>query len=207
MRGSPFTAVLALAVASCLAAAGQGAAAEQGLRGAKPIRSLAEIRNAQVVRQHWDLSCGAAAIATIFTYQLDRPVSEYAVAKDLLAATDPLLVRQRLGFSLLDLKRYAERHGGVAEGYGNLYLDDLLEIAPAIVAIHINGYDHFVVVRGRHGERLLLADPAFGNRTMTIEAFRQVWSSGIAFVVTEPGQEHMRNRMGAPASLFIGGLR
>lgn len=200
-------ALVALAVACCLAAAASGGAAAEEPTGAKAVRSLAEIRNAQVVRQHWDLSCGAAAIATIFTYQLNRPVSEYAVAKDLLSATDPLLVRQRLGFSLLDLKRYAERQGLNAAGFGNLQLDELLAIAPAIVAVHINGYNHFVVLRGRRGDRILLADPAFGNRTMSVDSFRDVWTSGIGFVVAERGRGQMPNRMGAPAGLFIGGLR
>jgi uncharacterized protein len=190
-----------------MAVAAYGAASGEEMRGAKPIRSLVEIRNSEVVRQHWDLSCGAAVTATIFTYQLGQPVSEYAVAKDMLKATNPLLVRQRLGFSLLDLKRYAERHGADAAGYGNLQLDDLPDLAPAIIAIHVHGYDHYVVFRGRRGDRVLFADPAFGNRTMKIDDFRQVWTSGIAFVVTERGLDHMPNRMGAPASLFIGGLR
>jgi len=101
-------------------------AADDVARGAKRVRSLEEARNAQVVRQHWDLSCGAAAIATLLSYQLGDLVSERQVATDLLHLTDPLLVRQRLGFSLLDLKRYAESRSFAATGYGNLTLDELI---------------------------------------------------------------------------------
>jgi predicted double-glycine peptidase len=39
------------------------------------VRSLMQLRNDRVVRQQWDLSCGAAVVATLLTYQLGAPVS------------------------------------------------------------------------------------------------------------------------------------
>lgn len=185
-----------------LGLSGRAGWADDAVRGAKRVRSLQEMRNAEVVRQHWDLSCGAAAIATLLSYQLGDPVSERQVATDLLHRTDPVIVRLRLGFSLLDLKRYAESRGFAATGYGNLTLDELIGLAPAIVPIHANGFDHFVVVRGRRGNRVLLADPAFGNRTMTLDDFREAWPNRIGFIVHQPGQSQSPNRMGAPAELF-----
>ena len=201
-----FVARLCMAAGAALLALGlcRGLeAADDDARGAKRVRSLEEARNAQVVRQHWDLSCGAAAIATLLSYQLGDPVSERQVATDLLHLTDPLLVRQRLGFSLLDLKRYAESRGFAATGYGNLTLDELIRLAPAIAPIQVNGFDHFVVLRGQRGDRVLLADPAFGNRTMTLDAFRAAWPNRIGFVVFELGQPQSPSRMEAPAELFI----
>ena len=46
------------------------------------------------------------------------------------------------------------------------------------------GYPHFVVVRGldRSG-RIKLADPGFGNRTMSVRTFTAAWQGGIGFVV------------------------
>jgi predicted double-glycine peptidase len=58
---------------------------------------------------------------------------------------------------------------------GKLELSDLIERAPIIVPIDPTGYNHFVVFRGVMRNRVLLADPAYGNRTMTIEQFRRVW--------------------------------
>ncbi len=191
--------ILATAATAWAATAGTSEPAS----GAKPVRSLAEIRNEQVVRQHWDLSCGAAAIATLMTYQLDRPVSERQVAVALLRRTSPLRVRMRLGFSLLDLKRYAADQGFAAEGYGGMTLEDALAMAPLIVTIRANGYRHFVILRGRRGDRLLIADPAFGNRTLTTDAFGTAWVNGIGFVVHSPGQPRPPNHMGAPAELFL----
>jgi predicted double-glycine peptidase len=170
---------------------------------AKAVRSLLEMRDAQVVRQHWDLSCGAAAIATVLTYQLGRPISEREAALGMLRQGDAQLIRARLGFSLLDLKRLAVGYGLQAVGYGGLSLDDLVGLAPVIAPIRVYGFGHFVVVRGRRGDRLLVADPAFGNRTMTLQEFGRAWTSGVGFVIVRPDEPKPPNRMGAPADLFL----
>ena len=44
-----------------------------------------------------------------------------------------------------------------------------------IVPISTYGYQHFVVFRGLLGNRVLLADPAFGNRTMLRSTFEDAW--------------------------------
>jgi predicted double-glycine peptidase len=178
--------------------------AQQGLFAAQDrpeslhVHSLLELRNDGLVRQQWDLTCGAAAVATLLTYQLGDPVSEREAAQGMLRVVNIRLVRARLGFSLLDLKRFAASRGYVASGYGTLTLDELLGMAPAIVPIRVHNFGHFVVVRGRLGDRLLLADPAFGNRTMTVTSFQRAWPSGVGFVVTRPGDPHPPNRMGVP---------
>lgn len=188
----------AILPALCLAAQVPAAAAPTG----KPFRSLLELRNEGVVRQHWDLSCGAAAIATLLTYQLGDPVTEREAALGMLRTGDARLVRARLGFSLLDLKRFAASRGFEAAGYGGLTLDDLVDLAPVVAPIRVRGFAHFVVVRGRRGDQLLIGDPAFGNRTMTAERFLQTWPSRIGFVVRPRGVTRPANRMGAPPELF-----
>ena len=79
--------------------------------------------------------------------------------------------RFREGFSLLDLKRYVQAHGFKGEGFGGLDFNDLIERAPIMVPVDALGYNHFVIFRGVMGDRVLLADPAWGNRTMTIDKF------------------------------------
>lgn len=151
---------------------------------AQPVRSLLEIRHEQVVVQAWDISCGAAALATVFTFELGDPVSEKAVAQAMLRKTDPLRVRVRGGFSLLDLKRFAESRGYAAAGFRDLSLAELLALKSPIVPIEEYGNPHFVVVRGLRDGEVDIADPAFGNRRMTVEQFGGVWREGIGFVVT-----------------------
>jgi predicted double-glycine peptidase len=144
-----------------------------------PVASLAEIRQRNVQIQEWDLSCGAAALATILNYQHGDPVSERDIATRLMSRVEylenPLLVRYRQGFSLLDLKRFVDARGYDGVGLGRLTFEHLVTRGPMIVPINTYGYQHFVVFRGALGNRVLLADPAFGNRTMLRSAFENAW--------------------------------
>jgi len=146
---------------------------------AEPVRSLLEIRRQQVVVQEWDLSCGAAALTTLLRYQHGEDVTEREVALDVVQRgeylANPDLLRLQQGFSLLDLKRAVDRRGYSGIGMGRLTLEDLVANAPAIVPVNLLGYNHFVVFRGQLGNRVLLADPAYGNRTMTLARFQQGW--------------------------------
>jgi hypothetical protein len=141
------------------------------------------MRQKNVVVQQWDTSCGAAALATLLKYQHGLAVSEKQIAEAMLRTGDALKVKVRGGFSLLDLKRYADASGLDGVGFLQLGLDDLVAMAPAIVPITTRGYPHFVVVRGRAGGKLLIADPAYGNRTMDVEAFQSAWTQNIGFIV------------------------
>jgi uncharacterized protein len=149
----------------------------------RPVRSLAEIRHKGVVIQKWDLSCGAAALATLLTFDLGNPVSERAVAEAMLQRTNPLRVRVRGGFSLLDLQKYAEHQGYEADGYGEMTFEDLVSMAPAIVPIQTHGYDHFVVFRGIRDGHVLFADPSYGRRALPIPQFERAWEQKVAFVI------------------------
>ena len=145
----------------------------------RPVASLIEIRERNVVIQNWDLSCGAAALATILNYQHGDPVSEREIATRLMSRSEyldnPMLVTLRQGFSLLDLKRFVDGRGYNGVGLGQLTLEHLVARAPMIVPINVYGYQHFVVFRGTLGNRVLLADPAFGNRTMVRSDFEDAW--------------------------------
>jgi predicted double-glycine peptidase len=75
----------------------------------------------------------------------------------------------------LDLKRFVDGRGYEGTGYGRLTLRRLSELAPAIVPVNFNGYNHFVVFRGVVGKHVLLADPAFGNRIVSVGRFERAW--------------------------------
>lgn len=143
------------------------------------------MRHDHVVLQQWDLSCAAAALATILLYQYREPVTERSVALGLINRDEyienPDLVRIRQGFSLLDMKRYVERLGYQGVGLGEMAFDDLLERAPIIVPVELRGFPHFVVFRGATERRVLVADPAFGNITVTRRKFEAAWIDYAAF--------------------------
>jgi uncharacterized protein len=178
---------------------------------AEPVRSLMEMREESVVLQEWDLSCGAASLATLLRYQHGDAVTEKDVALGLINRPAyieaPDLVRIREGFSLFDLDRFAESRGFVGRGLGGLALADLVRRAPALVPIRTHGYNHFVIFRGQQGNRVLLADPAFGNRTMTVERFERVWIEypeigHVAFIVENPAGTSAANRLAPHPELF-----
>lgn len=110
-------------------------------------------------------------------YQHGDPVTEKDVATALINRSEYLRNPQprqiREGFSLLDLKRYVDGRGYQGTGLGQLTLDDLNRRAPILIPIQTRGYNHFVVFRGQRDNRVLLHDPAWGNRTMTVEHFMQ----------------------------------
>jgi hypothetical protein len=180
--------------------------------GEGPVKSLLEMRQDRVVVQQWDLSCGAAALATLLNFQHGDPISEREIAKGLIGrkeyVANPLLVRVRHGFSLLDLKRYVEERGYRGIGYGQLTLDDLVERAPIMVPISSRGYNHFVVFRGARGNRILLADPAFGNQTMLAATFERAWLDypkfgQVGFVVERADGAAPPNQLAPAPSDFV----
>lgn len=147
------------------------------------------LRDQNLVRQAKDFSCGAAALATLLTYGLNDPVTEEQVLDDLfaqLSSTDAS-VRQKTGFSLLDMQTVAQRRGYKAQAF-RLAPQDLAKLTgPVIVFIEPQGYKHFAVLRGIRGDRVFLADPSRGNVRMPAYQFMQTWlgseATGIIFVV------------------------
>jgi uncharacterized protein len=201
----------AAVIACCLALAATLPSPSMA-EGRGPVKSLLEMRQDRVVVQQWDLSCGAAALATLLNYQHGDPVSEREIAKGLIQReeylAEPLLVRARHGFSLLDLKRYVEERGYRGIGYGQLTFEDLIEQAPILVPVSFNGYNHFVVFRGARGNRVLLADPAFGNRTMLTPKFENAWLDypkfgHVGFVVARADDAPPPNQLAPVPSDFV----
>jgi predicted double-glycine peptidase len=180
---------------------GQSFADEPETQGSKGIRSLKEIRGEGVVRQKWDMSCGAAALSTLLTYDFKDNTPESAIVVWILHRVDPVRVRARGGFSLLDLKRFAQARGYQAEGYTDMTIEDLAQQKTSvIVPIRLKGFDHFVVVKGVREGRVIIGDPGFGNTTMKIDRFQKLWNNGIIFVVTPPDERMITEKKPTVAS-------
>lgn len=195
---NPLIVICVILLAGCAGAPDAAAPSPQ-----PTVRSLLEARQDRVVVQEWDMSCGAAALATVLTYQHGYPVTERFVAASMLKGTSEELVRAREGFSLLDMKRFVEPHGYVGEGFRGLSFADLVRLGPTIVPVRFDGLDHFVVFRGVQGDRVLLADPAFGNRTLPLPKFMAAWGSRIAFVVKRKDGRLPPNLLAALPTDFV----
>ena len=202
------TFLLSLSFASFLFGGGNAVAENVTQR----VLSMIENRHQNIVLQQWELSCAAAALATILRYQYGLPATEHSVALGLINRkaylSNPDLLRIRQGFSLLDLKRYVDNLGYEGLGLGQLTLPDLIERAPIIVPVILQGYPHFVVFRGATSNSVLIADPAFGNVTMPIYKFINGWIkykdiNHVGFVVTESGTLAPPGKLTAHAMEFV----
>ncbi len=147
----------------------------------KDMVSMREAKFVEMVPQHTDFSCGAAALATILKYAYNKDITEDEVIDGLMKVSDQELVRQK-GFSLLDIKRYTQSIGMRGRGY-NVKPEVLEKIRiPTIVLLDYKGYKHFVVLKKTTVEKVYIADPALGNRIMPRAEFDADWN-GIVFAV------------------------
>jgi uncharacterized protein len=188
--------IIAGCIALAITAAGAvGRAAAQvvvqaaGAREEVHVVSLRAQRDMGVVKQGFDYSCGAAALATLLTYGLNDPVGEDALLRALLdpLAPDQMAALQKKGLSLLDLQRLAQSRGHKAQGF-RIGRDQLVKLSyPVIVFIRPHGYRHFAVFKGLRGDRVYLADPSLGNVRMPLYQFLDMWANeagqGVIFVV------------------------
>jgi uncharacterized protein len=151
---------------------------------ALPVRSIVDLRFASVVRQQYDFSCGSAALATLLTYHYRDRQTEPAVFLGMWQGADQSLVRQ-LGFSLLDMKRYLASRALDADGYAVSLAQIEQTRVPGIALIDVDGYKHFVVIKGLDGRAVLVGDPALGVHRISRSDFARMWN-GIYFVINSP---------------------
>lgn len=152
------------------------------------VKSLVELRFDKVVRQTRDLSCGAAALATLFTYYYGMPFSEEQIIEGILRASsaEDKEKIQKHGFSMLELKRAGERLGFVSGGFRIPVVKRLAQLeVPAITLVNNRGYNHFVVIKGLANNEVFIADPAFGNRSRSLESFAAEWNNVILVFVND----------------------
>ena len=140
------------------------------------------------VRQHSEEDCGAACLATVALHH----------GKHLrLSRIRELVGTGSSGTTLLGLRRGADAVGFHARAVrADQELLDHLDTIPLPVVCHWKG-NHWVVLHGRRGKWLVVADPALGIRQLRRDEFLQGWSNGVLLLL-EPdpirlaGQEEDR---------------
>ena len=180
-----------------------------GIRLDPQIQSIKDLRDKNLVKQRFDYSCGAAALATVLHYGFGEKVTEREILAQLfnLLTEEEKEVARNKGFSLLHLQRVAQARGYKAQGFrlDAQYLPRLG--GPVIVFIEPRGYKHFAVLRGVRGDRVYLADPSRGNVRMPAYTFLEGWlqdgDKGIIFVI-EPKSGLPEDNM--PLSVSVEGL-
>ena len=154
----------------------------------KSVRTFKDLKEEHAVRQKYDFSCGAAALATMLRHYYKLNVNEESVVTYIIHkhGKEEAIRRykEKQGFSLLDLKTAAASVGFKSVAYSEMTLADLVDLkVPAIVPIRTRTFDHFVVFRGVREDRVFLADPIMGNSTMKAGNFVDAWRNGIGMVL------------------------
>ncbi len=147
------------------------------------VMSWADIPFRSIVRQRYDFSCGSAAVATLLTYHYGRPTSEEVSFAQMWKVGDKAIITKS-GFSMFDMKNYLQSIGLHSEGY-RLSVDDLAKAKrPAIVLLDLNGFKHFVVVKGVHNGTVLVGDSIRGLTQFSAAEFKKSWN-GIALAIVD----------------------
>jgi hypothetical protein len=155
------------------------------------IWSWKELRERNIVMQQRDYSCGAASLATLIRYYWGDNVTEEQFLARMPAILTPEEIVDRLanGLTMTDLRRLAV-DAGYQSSIGTLTFAELTgSRVPVIVAIRIEGLDHFVVYRGTDGARVYLADPIRGNVRIPISEFLSQWIDNAILAVAKPGAQ------------------
>lgn len=192
-KGAPDRWLIAALLAGAMAAHTPGAIAQpvptvEGGQLQVKVRSLAELRFRNMERQSRDLSCGAAALATLLEHGYGIEADEGQIIEAIIGNA-PEQTRAKIaeqGFSLLELKRYLESQGFAAGGFQLERVEQLANLkVPVIALVNVRGYNHFVVIKRIADGRVLIADPAFGNTRPPLSTFAAQWN-GIILVAARP---------------------
>lgn len=152
------------------------------------VKSVKELREDGLQLQKLDYSCGSAALATILTSYLNIPCTETEIIEAIVKNGDVQTIAARKGFSLLDLKRYAETRNVKVTAYKLAY-QQLVDLkCPVLLPIYIKEQKqrHFVVFLGEIDGRVVLADPALGRRSLPRDEFQRQWDLQMGMVFSTP---------------------
>ena len=133
-----------------------------------PVKSLQEIHNQNVIRQHFEESCGASSLATLLNLFVFRQYTEQELLTLLEQKTDML--------SFKELQQLAITLGYDIKGF-QLSRDILEQTSyPLLVKIENDPrYPHFVVIVNYQGDFIRVLDPSVGEYKATNKEFYSIW--------------------------------
>jgi predicted double-glycine peptidase len=125
-----------------------------------------DLKYAGIIRQRYDYSCGAAALALLHSTLLEDPLTEEQVLERVLAGVPPeaRAARLAMGLSLLDMQNLARARGHRAGAYW-LDLEQLKRLPHPVIAFVSPETDqpHFTLIKAFDGRKAWLADSSLGH--------------------------------------------
>ena len=141
----------------------------QTVQGLVPVRNWKHLRDAQIVKQDQDYSCGAASLATLLNNFYGQKLTEEQLLK--------VMDKGDAQASFDDMARALPRFGFRAQGFAASWEQLTRLKMPVIVYVKYRKDDHFSVLRGISGDTVWLADPSLGNRTFSRQQFLEMWQT------------------------------
>ena len=136
--------------------------------GPLPTISWKARRDQGIVKQGFDYSCGATALATIL-----HLYGKQATELELLQAMD---IQDRM-ISLEDMARVLPSLGFKAQGLA-VSFEQLNQLqVPVIAYLRLDGNTHFTVLLGTSDDFVWLGDPSWGNRLLSKAHFLTLWQT------------------------------
>ncbi len=169
------------------------------------FKNFKELKEANIVMQSFDYSCGAGALATLLTYYFNDPISEAELLDDILKHIPKELIenRKKDGLSLFDLKQAAERKGYKAFGV-RLKNSSLLKLScPALIYLKTEDYQHFAILKGVKEDRFFLADPRRGNIRISADRFIKEWKGKLALVLYKKNYKPKKHNLSIAEDIFL----
>lgn len=137
--------------------------------GEVAVQSWKALRDARVVKQDRDYSCGAASLATLLDEFYGLSLTEEQILKD--------MNKPDMMANFEDMARVANGYGFKAGGIALSY-EQLSKLSvPVLVYLQNRGEDHFSVLRGISATHVQLADPSWGNRIFSRAQFLAMWET------------------------------
>lgn len=146
------------------------------------VKSLQEFHNQNIVRQQFEESCGASALAILLNLFEFRQYTEQDILTLLNQKTDML--------SFKELQTIANALGYKTKGF-QLQREILEQTSyPLLVRIENDPrFPHFVVIINYQGDFIKVFDPNFGEYKATKKEFYSIWdrnhTGGFALVIAK----------------------
>ncbi len=165
------------------------------------VKSYQELKNQRVIRQTYEESCGASALATLINLIDDKHFSELDLLKTM---SQKELYTDMVSFA--DLNEAVKQLNYESKPYqiNKKLLDELTNI-PLLVKIEEDPrYPHFVVIINHKGDFLQVLDPSHGEYISSKAEFYSVWDrynkGGYALIIA-PKKELKEFKLNLPKSL------
>lgn len=172
------------------------------------VKSLQEVRNGHAIRQNYEQSCGAAALATLINLLDSKSLNELDILK-LLYDNPKTLNTDMLSF--FELEQALKKMGYESKAFriNKPHLENFN--FPILAKIEDDPrFPHFVVIINHTGDFITIMDPSYGTYISSKREFYRLWDmhdSGGYVLVVMPTDHSTQYNITMPNNIAFEKLR